>query len=83
MNNIQSFISCGKKNVWELYIVRLALKQTKSLCIPHEFNTVLTVLISKPTKYFTVPRDEKYMIMCKILQIGLANFFLQQIKKVM
>ena len=34
--------------------MRLALKLTKSLCIPHEFNTVLTVLISKPTKNCTV-----------------------------
>ena len=30
------------------------MKLTKSLCIPHDFNTVLTVLISKPTKNYTV-----------------------------
>ena len=54
MNNFQSFIYCGKKNVWKLNTIKLALKLAKCVCIPYDINTVLTVLISKPTKYFTV-----------------------------
>ena len=38
--------------------MRLALKLTKSLCIPLDFNTVLTGLISKPAKYCTVKDEE-------------------------
>ena len=42
--------------------MKLALKISISLCIPLNFNTVLTVLISKPTKNCTVSLDLKYFL---------------------
>ena len=59
-----------------------ALKLTKNLCIPHDFITVLTILISKPTQNFTVhwPEtdsgfEQKYFIgpMCMTFVVLLEN----------
>ena len=49
-NNFQSFISFGQKNIDD----NISPETNQSLCIPIDFNTVLTGLISKPTKNFTV-----------------------------
>ena len=47
------------------------MKLIKSLCTPHNFIAVHTVLISKPTKYFTVSGR---------LSMGLLLFFMRNLR---